>query len=764
MGNSIQKRGRAKVLGSPRRLMIGLVVGAVAVGGMAGSGPLDAGNSSLPLAGNEFPSGAGAPVDQVVTGTASHWNVFNWAPGELGAVASSYSMNTVDSAGRTVKRVLVATGSNPDVGTAASVNNMSTSEDSGKTFLTTDRNSAASALNMTRLADGSLLSIDFIPEWGDAAHSFTNLKVRTSKDGGKSWKVRNAPVSTPADKKLGPMSNGLRVHRRIITLADGTLMVPIYTVFQGSSKQVSAVLQSTDAGLTWSLRSVIPAAAQPGTNEVGWSYTADGRLTAVMRTTHSPEAHLVQSFSDDDGQTWSEATDLLGPDGVVVHGIFPDLLLQPNGTLLLTTGRPDVRLLVSNDGNGKTWQTQTTVFANYPSTGNNGRYDGTSGNNTMENVGANTSVLFYDQCHVWGCGAYDQQFGVSAEYVSAITPGAGRIDVASKLIDGTATVTGDFAKATKKFPEQRPQGAFDGSSAANAEAVLTAKKKAPELLLTLDREYTLNRLGLMLGHGELAQTATVSLSTDGTHWTQVLSARNRLDRAMRYTDFTAQKARYVKVSGPGNTITTVTELELYAADIDTFENEIPFSVPRGWTDATHAWVTNLPNNIAYSDIGGYHSSTALRLWDKWTDDNARISRVTPATNHQVATMQWGSSDLRARFTFGALAADSGGTNIKAWDFRITPGVPATKPPTIEAFNGTSWTTIGTLSTVLPSRTYLPLTIDTTAAQATITLGPDSFTTSIKAASSGKQTGLHFSTSDPAEYGGIYYLDDVTVRG
>lgn len=750
---------KMSAFGQVKWVGVGLAAALLVTGGLGGSVAQVGG--SLPLQSDQFVSGDGGAVDRVVSGAASHWNVLNWAPGVLAAVPASYSYNTVDGTGRTVKTMFLSTQANPDVGTAASNNNMSFSEDSGKSFLTTRRNFPTSALNMIRLADGSLLAIDFIPEWGDAAHTYTNLKVSTSEDGadGVKWTMRKASVSTPADKKLGPMSNGLRVHRRIIELPDGTLMVPIYTVFQGSSKQVSAILQSTDKGASWSLRSVIPADNQLGTNEVGWSYTSDGRLTAVMRTTDSPEAHLVQSFSDDDGKTWSQATDLLGPDGVVVHGIYPDLVLQPNGTLLLTTGRPDVRVYVSNDGTGKAWNSGTTVFANYPSDGSNGRYDGSSGNNTMENVSASRSVLFYDQCHTWGCAAYDEQFGVSAQYVSAVTPGVGRIDVASKLIDGTATVSGTFAKADKKLPEQRPEGAFDGSSAVGAQAVLTAKKgHKPELVVKLDREYSLNKIGLMLGHGQ-AQSATVSLSTDGTHWSPpMVTVKQRSDRAMRYADFDAKVARYVRVTGPADVSTTVSELELYTTDTDTFENEVAFSVPRGWTDAQHSSVTDVPGDPAYAEFGGYHSSTALRLWDKWTDANAHITRPTAHTQHLYAAMQWGSSDLRARFTFGVNGTGADGTSVRAWDFRLTQGSPAK----LEAYNGTDWVVAGTFSGPLPTRAYLPLTINATTDKATVSLGTHTFTTSVRAAATTGLADLHFSTGDPSEYGGIYFLDDVSV--
>jgi hypothetical protein len=714
---------------------------------------------SLPLQGDEFVAGDGGSPDQYSTGTGSHWNVLNWGPGVLAAVPASFGKDTVDASGRTAKQIFVSSQANPDVGTAASVVNMSVSNDSGLTFLTTQRNYPTSALNMVRMPDGSLLAIDFIPQWADDQHTYVNLLVHTSPDGRK-WTTVKAPVTMPPDMKLGPMSNGMRVHRRPMVLADGTLIVPAYTVLAGSSRQISIVLQSTDRGRSWSFRSAIPGGATPGTNEVGWSRTTDGRLTAALRTTDNP-ARLVQSFSDDDGRTWTDPVPLLGPDGTQVTGIYPDLVLLPNGTLLLSTGRPDVRVLVSYDGTGRTWHTQSTVFANYPSTGNNGRYDGTSGNTTMEAVSANRSVLFFDQCHVLGCGAYNEQMGVSAEYVAAVTPGAGRIDIMSKLLDGTATVSGSFAKPDKRFPEQRPHGAFDGSSAPHAAAVLTAKAPAvPQMIVKLDRAYELNRIGLMLGSGQ-PQSATVSLSSDGVHWSApVVTATGRRDWAMRYTDFPAQQAQYIKVTGPPGSTTTVTELEAYAAGVDTFENEKPFAVPRGWRAAEHAWVTDVAPNVAYAEFGGYHSATSLRLWDKWTDDNARITRPFEATGHVTASMHWGYSDQRTRFTV-AVDGTADGTASAGWTFAIVAGANATTPQSVQVYDGATWTTLGTLSAVVPARTYVPVSIEADATSATLTVNGQSFTTSVRAGNAQTFDSLTFTTGDPLEYGGAYYLDDVS---
>jgi hypothetical protein len=714
-------------------------IGFAAVGVLAlagGSTNVTQTGGSLPLQGDQFVSGDGGAPDQFSAGASSQWNVLNWGPGTLAAVPASFSKDTVAASGRTVRQIFVSSQANADVGTAASVVNMSVSGDSGLTFLDTRQNYPATALNMVRMPDGTLLAIDFIPQWTDDQHTQVNLLVHTSADGGQ-WTTIKAPLTMPPDMKLGPMSNGLRVHRGTMVLPDGTLIVPAYTVLTGSSRQISLVLQSTDRGRSWSLRSAVPGGATPGTNEVGWSRTTDGRLTAVLRTTDNPP-RLVQSFSADDGRTWADPVPLRGPDGAQVGGIYPDLVLQPNGTLLLSTGRPDVRVLVSYDGTGRTWDTQSTVFANYPSTGSTGRYDGTSGNTTMEPVGANRSVLFFDQCAVWGCGAYNEQMGISAKYVSAVTPGTGRIDIMSKLLDGSATVTGAFAKPDKAFPERRPQGAFDGSSSPTAAAVLSR-----DMVLKLDRSYELNRIGLMLGNGQ-PQSATVSLSADGVHWSApVVTATDRRDWAMRYTDFPAQQAQYIKVAGAA----TVTEFEAYAAGVDTFENEKPFAVPRGWTGAEHAWVTDVAPNVAYTEFGGYHSATALRLWDKWTDDNARITRPFPATDHVTASMQWGFSDARARFTL-----ETGG-------FRLAIAGRA-----VQVFDGTKWTALGTLDPAVPARTYVPVTIEADAASATLTVNGQGFTTTVHTGDSGTFDGLTFTTGDPAEYGGAYYLDDLSIHG
>ncbi|WP_152366114.1 sialidase family protein [Microlunatus speluncae] len=761
----LRSRGSAAIGGFAAAVLIAMLPGSVPVASIGGS---------LPIVGDELAAGDGADPNGYAFGTGSHWNVLNWGPGEVAAVPASFSMNTVDKSGRTVKKIFVSSGANPDVGSAASINNMAVSEDSGKKFLEAQRDYPLQALNMGRLRDGSLISIDFIPEWTDASHKTTDLKIWKSTDNGRTWDPSRGIFTPSPGRTIGPMSNGLRVHRRVIELADGTIMVPAYTNFaETRSTTTSIILQSTDRGKTWTMRSEIKAPGsgtpqRPGTNEVGWTYTADGRLMAVLREVELPQgegegalAFLWAAYSDDDGQTWTDAKPITGPDGQKVNGIYPDPVLLPNGMLLLATGRKDARALASYDGNGEKWDAETTVLANYPSEGFNGRFDGTSGNTSIESVGSNRAVHFYDQCHTWGCGAYNQQFGISAKYVGAVTPGTGRIDLARLVQDKLATITGDFAPADATHPERRPAGAVDGSTEFGAEAVVQKSGRPGEMIIKLDRPYPLDRLGLMLGHGE-AQSAEVYLSADGKSWGRPVHRADGSDRALKYTDLPTKDAQYVKLRAGSAQPLTVTELELYAGGIDTFENELPFAVPRGWTDAFGSWVTDVPDNLAYSDIGGYRSSTALRLWDKWTDREAKISKTLDPGAELSLDLNWATTDSRAPFTV-RVEGRKGSDPVAPWEFRLVNGAKATDPLVVEALVGSTWKPLGSLPRVIPARSYISLSLKATAESATLTVDGKAFTHATPNGAVGTLHRISFTTGDPEAYGGIYYLDNVRIR-
>lgn len=763
MGAHSRKKTSHKLGWQARGAAVGFGVAVLAMGGLNLAGPsLTGSTGSLPLVGSEFAAGDGESPDASTYGVGPQWNVFNWGPGAASAVPSSFSKNYVTADGWTKKQMFVSSGANADVASAATKTDMFFSDDSGVTYPTMQHDFPVSAHNITRLADGSLLTLDFIPKPGNPP-----VLIGHRSSDGKTWTTFDAPVSfTPG----GPAFSGGRVHRRIMTLSDGTLAVPYYAGAVGDRAHSSWILQSTDQGKTWTIRSRIsnttdrPGGTAPGgTNEVGWNYVADGRIMAVMRGNASPNM-LYYSYSSDDAKTWTPLQPLTGPDGKHVQGIYPDLVLQPNGILLLATGRPDARVLLSYDGTGATWDVQRTIFANYPSDTNNGRYDGTSGNTSMENVASNRTIYYFDQCHMWGCGAYNQQFGTAATYVSAVTKGVGRLDLNTLAHSKKVTFSGDFAPANPAFPEQRPEGVFDGSSAPGAEAVLqSAGARAPSMTIKLDKAYPINRIGLMLGHGK-AQSATVQLSADGVNWGRAVVTRsNTRDRAMRYDEFKPTTAQYVRITGVRGASTTVTELELYADAIDTFENDPAFEVPRGWTAAKNAWITDVPDNIAYSDFGGYQSATALRLWDKWEDQNATITRPLAAPADKVdAQLQWGTSDPRAPFTAELNATGADGAATPVVRFQIIQST-TTAPQQIQVWDGAAWQTVGTVSKLIPGRTYVPMRITADGSTATLELNGQKFTTSVRAGNAGPFTSLTFTTGDPKYYGGIYYLDDVRVN-
>jgi hypothetical protein len=697
--------------------------------------------ASPPVAVNPLPVGDGASPSEVAVGVGPQWNVLNWGPGPRAVVPAAFAMDTVVD-GRTEQRVFVSSQANDDVAAADSITNLSTSLDSAVSFLTTKRNAPVGALNMVRLGDASLLSVEFIPEWTDETHTAVNLRVWRSRDAGETLRLTKAAFTPPPGKVLGSMNRGLRVHREPLLLADGTIILPAYTAYKGE-RASSIALQSTDGGASWTQRGQIPAPA-PGTNEVGWSWTTDDRLLAVTRTGEAPP-RLRQSFSADQGRTWSAAEPLRGPDGQQVVGIYPGLVLQPNGVLLLATGRPDDRVYVSRDGTGRTWEEERLVLSKYPSETNNGRFDGTSGNNTLVNVDSDRTVFIGDYCHTWGCKAYHEQYGVFATYLNAVTPGTGKIDLETKQRNGTVKLTGDFAMADRRFPEQRPEGAIDGSSRARSAAVLTARHGTPELVVELDRTYPVRRIGLMLGAG---QPSSATVSADGREWTPVVTANGVRDHALRYTDFAATQARFVKVAAP--TGTAVTELEVYAADLQTFENDPKYAIPRGFVAAKNTTVTD-------QELRGHDSRSSLRLFDKFTDDNATATTWTPDVTRQRLAFTWATNDFRGPFTFAA-GGHRGGERVTPWQFRLSPGA-AQK---VEVFDGTQWTVLGTLTTAIPINTWVPFEVDATPTSATVRINNQEFTTTTAAARADTLAGATFTTGDPIAYGTTFFVDDLSI--
>jgi hypothetical protein len=170
--------------------------------------------------------------------------------------------------------------------------------------------------NFVRLKSGAL---------GQAIAGAGEMFFHVSRDEGRTW---SAPVKMHADNVRVACTND-----RALTLADGRLVVPVYTQFEGPKltprKPVvkrgggefsngwvhwlafSYVLLSDDEGRTWQrsdnevfvsldqgLRGNYPA-FEPAVAEL-----ADGRLVMFVRTNLG---RFFRSYSEDRGRTWLEA-------------------------------------------------------------------------------------------------------------------------------------------------------------------------------------------------------------------------------------------------------------------------------------------------------------------------------------------------------------------------------------------------------------------------------------------------------------------------
>jgi hypothetical protein len=82
-------------------------------------------------------------------------------------------------------------------------------------------------------------------------------------------------------------------------------------------------------------------------NESSICRLKDGRIMCIARP------HYATCFSEDDGKTWTKPVRPKGIHG----GVEPCLQVLPNGVVVLSAGRPGLRLHFNADGKGLSWQT-----------------------------------------------------------------------------------------------------------------------------------------------------------------------------------------------------------------------------------------------------------------------------------------------------------------------------------------------------------------------------------------------------------------------
>lgn len=156
------------------------------------------------------------------------------------------------------------------------------------------------------------------------------------------------------DQSLAPKFGlaGFVINGQVVTARDGTYLTTLYGRFVSDKRFSLLLVESTD-GLAWKYRTTIagPECKLEGQGpcESAMCRMKDGRLLCVFR--NAAPLPYAQTFSDDDGRTWTEPTAM--PD---CFSVQPSLTALPDGTIVLSGGRPGIFAWFNTAGDGKTWE------------------------------------------------------------------------------------------------------------------------------------------------------------------------------------------------------------------------------------------------------------------------------------------------------------------------------------------------------------------------------------------------------------------------
>ena len=163
--------------------------------------------------------------------------------------------------------------------------------------------------------------------------------------------VAGLPRKDRIDQKNGV--SGFVFNGETVPLADGSHLGALYGNFEKENRYSLLSVVSRD-GKHWRYRSTVADARCPlegveGPCESAFARLKDGRLLCVFRL-HSG-APLGQTYSSDEGRTWSAPVSMRGP-----RSVQPSLAVLKSGIVLLTTGRPGISLWLNADGKAGDWQ------------------------------------------------------------------------------------------------------------------------------------------------------------------------------------------------------------------------------------------------------------------------------------------------------------------------------------------------------------------------------------------------------------------------
>ena len=175
--------------------------------------------------------------------------------------------------------------------------------------------------SIAQLSDGTVL-VNFFRL--DEKVSEMRLTVIRSSDEGQTW-------SEPADIPLPNFPIGLATSDAVIEVSPGELVMALYGR-SDQGEEGSYLVRSYDYGRSWPEVTRIAADDAPIFEEPALCQLEDGRLLGMLRTDHKGLGYLYQTFSTDEGRTWSS------PERLDLWGYPADLLPLSNGHILATYG------------------------------------------------------------------------------------------------------------------------------------------------------------------------------------------------------------------------------------------------------------------------------------------------------------------------------------------------------------------------------------------------------------------------------------------
>ena len=414
--------------------------------------------------------------------------------------------------------------------------------------------------HVCQLGNGDLLVTFFTLRYrkkGELTVEEGHVYVVRSSDGGHTWDQEPTRVGpTPYEDVEGFPS--VFESGPPMQLKGGHLIVPVYgTVTVKPRHYETAMMHSTDFGRTWT-----DAARVDPEQSAGFSYgfceasltrLADGRLITVMR----PGMH--QSYSSDEGHTWTKAARLPHP------GDAPTVIRTTEDLLIVGHRTPGTAVTLSADG-GRTWGAPCRI----DSVG--GAYPG-----LVELEDGSILCIYYEE----GAGSSVRAAVFRVELAARLQdlqarwptppPPGRKLDLRALNAAGKLRISTDMIRTGDNLPGAGPEAVFDGDLEHYHSAWKAIEDEAATYTLELDRICELTGLGICLkqsqGTADYPESAEVCLSIDGVEWGQPVAVyENEVTRTIIYKHFpTALHAKFVRVvvtksaGWPG-----LNELELFA--------------------------------------------------------------------------------------------------------------------------------------------------------------------------------------------------------